>query len=209
MVSIKQLFSRDKLTFSKVLPYIFIVCGMIGMLASFMLTYEKIHSIENPGYKPACSINPIISCESAMSSPYASINGMPDSVFGLIAFTALAVFGVLLASGAEFKRWIWVCAQIAVVGGLIFAKALIIYSLFFLGKICPWCATVWVSTIMVFWGVTVFNLREGNFGRPQGKLLKGLVDFVLKNSVPILLFWYGLILLTILVRFWDFWISQL
>jgi uncharacterized membrane protein len=209
MNRLTQLFSRDKLTFHKVLPYIFIVCGMIGMLASFMLTYEKIHVLEHPGYKPACSISPIISCESAMSSPYASINGMPDSVFGLIAFTALAVFGVLLASGAKFKRWIWLFAQVAVVGGLIFAKALIIYSLFFLNKICPWCATVWISTILVFWGVTIYNLREGNFGVPKGKLLKHIIDFVLKNSVPIILCWYGLILLTILVRFWDYWISQI
>lgn len=52
----------------RTLPYIFIIAGIIGAIASFVLTYGKIQVLQNPAYKPACSVNPVLSCGSVMKT---------------------------------------------------------------------------------------------------------------------------------------------
>ena len=199
--------SRDNLTFNKVLPYVLLFAGLAGMLASFSLTAEKFHLLENPDYQLSCSLSPIVSCESSLSAPLGNLFGVPVTLFGMMAFTALAVFGVLLASGAKFKRWVWLCAQAAALGGLVWIVSFITYSLTVSGKICPWCFLVWLGVIATVWGVTIYNFREGNFGQVKGKVLRWIVAHSDKNKVQILFGAYALLLLILLVRFWDYWVS--
>ena len=91
----------------RILPYILIVASIVGLTASFALTYDKIHVIEDPQYQAGCNINPILSCGSVMKTEQSMLFGVPNTIFGLVAFAMLGVAGVLLASGTQFKRWIW------------------------------------------------------------------------------------------------------
>lgn len=198
-------FNREHLTFTNVLPYVLLVCGLFGLLASSVLTYEKIEVLKNPAHIPACSINPIISCGSVMNSPFSEILGVPFPLFGLAGFTALALFGFLLASGSKVKEWIWLLANLAALGGVLFVHALIYESVFVIKAICPWCFGVWLTVILVFWGLTIHNMREGNFGAPRGAIAAKFNEFVVSKSVPILLSWYALVLGLLLIKFWYFW----
>ncbi|HSX33178.1 MAG TPA: vitamin K epoxide reductase family protein [Candidatus Saccharimonadales bacterium] len=182
-----------------ILPYVLIIGGVIGLLASFTLTYDKIHVLQDPHYQPGCNLNPVLSCGSVMKTKQASLLGVPNSIFGLIAFSMLAVFGVIVASGALLKRWLWLSAQGLATLGVIFMHYLFFQAAFRLHTICPWCFVVWMITIPIFFGVTIYNIRADNLGKGR------LVRFVNKYSIDLLVLWYLIIFATLAVKFWYYW----
>ncbi len=190
-----------------VLPYIFIIAGIIGCLASFALTYDKIHILQDPQYQPNCNLNPILSCGSVMKTEQASLFGVPNTIFGLIAFSVLFTFGVLLAGGATVKRWVWRGAQLAATMGIVFMHYLFFQGVFRIHAICPWCFVVWMITIPVFWYTTLYNLRERNLVLPT--ILRPLGKFAERHHGNILIVWYLIILGILLVRFWYYWSTLL
>ncbi len=206
MPKIERIKTFFSFTVHQALPYIFIVCGAIGLLASFDLTYEKIKVLENPSHIPACSLNPIISCGSVMNSAQSSFLGVPNTVYGLVAFGMLTAFGfILLAAGeSKFKRWLWVCAQLAATGGVLGVHYLIFESVFTIHAICPWCFVTWLITILIFWAITVNNLREENFGKLH-KHLAVIGNAVQQNAGAILTLWYLAIFGLLLIKFWYYW----
>lgn len=185
---------------SAALPYLLIAAGIIGVLASFALTYDKIQVLQNPDYSPPCNINPVLSCGSVMKTEQASFLGVPNTIFGLMAFTALTTFGFLLAAGARLQRWIWQAAQAAATLGVIFMHYLFFQAVYRINAICPWCFVVWMITIPVFWYITIYNLREGHLRLPPK-----LSHFIQNHHAHILLVWYTVIFLIIIERFWYYW----
>lgn len=193
----------NQLTLAKVLPYILIAAGIIGIFASFVLTYDKIHVLSDPGYKPNCNINPILSCGSVMSTEQASFLGVPNPIFGLLAFSMLLTFGVLLAGGAKVNRRVWLGAQLAATAGVIGMHYLFFQGVYRINAICPWCFVVWMITIPTFWYITLYNLREKHIRLPAR--LSRLSAFMQKHHGDILLVWYAVILGILLQRFWYYW----
>ncbi len=194
---------RGNASLNKVLPYILIAAGVVGILASFALTYDKIHVLMDKGYTPSCNINPILSCGSVMKTEQASLLGVPNTVFGLIAFSMLLTFGFLLAGGAKVKRWVWIGAQLAATLGVIFMHYLFFQGVYRINAICPWCFVVWMITIPTFWYITLHNLREKNIRLPNK--LQTLSRFIQKHHGDILLAWYLIILGILLQHFWYYW----
>jgi uncharacterized membrane protein len=196
-----------KFTLKQTLPYILIVAGIIGCAASFVLTYDKIHVLTDPNYNPPCNINPILSCGSVMSKAQASLLGVPNTVFGLIAFSMLLTFGILLAGGAKVKKWVWLAAQLAAVIGVIFMHYLFFQGVYRINAICPWCFVVWMITIPTFWYITIYNLREKNVRLPAA--LEPVNIFIQKHHGDILFAWYLVILGILLQHFWYYWSTLL
>lgn len=181
--------------------------GLAGLMSSFVLTYDKIQVLMNPNYDPGCNINPILSCGSVMKTEQASLFGVPNTVFGLMAFTALITLGFILLAGAKLQRWIWVVAQFAATVGVVFMHYLFFQGVYRINAICPWCFVVWMVTIPIFWYLTLYNLREGNIRLP--KRLKPLASWMQKNHGNVLIVWYLVILGIILERFWYYWSTLL
>lgn len=192
---------------NEVLPYILIAAGVIGLIASFVLTYDKLQIMQNADYTPSCNINPILSCGSVMKTEQASLMGVPNTIFGLIAFTMLSTFGVLLAGGVQVKKWVWLNAQLAATAGVVFMHYLFFQGVYRIGAICPWCFMVWMVTIPTFWYVTLYNLRQGYIRLPAA--WKPAERFVQRHHGDILALWYLAILGILLERFWYFWSTLL
>lgn len=195
------------LTLNTVLPYLLITAGVIGCLASFVLTYDKIQVLQNPAYSPACNINPILSCGSVMKTEQASLLGVPNTIFGLMAFSMLLTFGVLLASGARIGKPVWWGAQAAALLGVVFMHYLFFQGVFRIHAICPWCFVVWMITIPVFWYITLYNLQQGAIRLPQK--LQPVGVFVKKHHGDLLAVWYLAILGILLQHFWYYWSTLL
>jgi uncharacterized membrane protein len=198
-----MLHTRPQLTIQKTLPYLLIAVGIIGLIASFVLTYDKIHVLTDKGYEPSCNINPILSCGSVMKTEQASLLGVPNTVFGLIAFSMLLTFGFLLAGGAKVKKWVWIGAQLAATIGVIFMHYLFFQGVYRINAICPWCSVVWIITIPTFWYITLYNLREQNINLPAN--MSKLSAFVQKHHGDILVVWYLVLLGILLEHFWYYW----
>jgi uncharacterized membrane protein len=118
---------------ARVVPWVLAVGGGIGMLAAFILTIEKINLLTDPGYRPTCSINPILSCGSVMTTPQAAAFGFPNPLIGIAGFSVVATLGVLLLSGVRPPRWCWLGLQAGVTFGVVFVHWLIYQSLYRIG----------------------------------------------------------------------------
>jgi uncharacterized membrane protein len=199
--------SKQDLTISKLLPYLLIVTSLVGLIAAFALTYDKIQVLADSNYKPNCNINPILSCGSVMKTEQASLLGVPNTVFGLIAFSMLLTFGVLLAGGAKVKRWVWIGAQIAATAGVVFMHYLFFQGVYRINAICPWCFAVWMITIPTFWYITLYNVQQGNIQVPRR--LKKVSKFVLSHHGDVLVLWYLIIFGILIQHFWYYWSTLL
>jgi uncharacterized membrane protein len=182
-----------------------LVCGVIGLTASVILTYDKIQLLKDPANIPACTINPIISCTSAMSSPQSEIMGMPLSIVGIMAYTALVAVSVLLIVGVKLPKQIWTMIISVALIGVLGIHYLILESIFILHIICPWCFTVWVTMPLMFIGSCI---GYKSIGLPKRlSTVDRIIGFISSNASTIAAIWYGLLVIALLSVFWDFWVS--
>ena len=196
---------RQPWSLQRALPYILFGCSLFGIAASFALTYDKLQILQNPAYVPNCNLSPILSCKSVMETPQSSLFGVPNSVYGLVAFGMLNMFSIVLMAGATVKRWLWQLVQVGILGAMAGVAYLIFESAFRLHTICPWCFGVWLTTIAMFWAVTVRNLREGVFGYPHRRLGHHVAKRVEQCPGDLLAAGYVLVFGVLIIKFWYYW----
>ena len=189
----------------RALPWLLLVGGLIGLAAAFVLTVEKIELLIDPSYEPSCSINPVLSCGSVMVTPQASAFGFPNSLMGVAGFAMVAATGAALLAGARLRAWYWAGLQAGVIFGAVFVHWLIGQSLYRIGALCPYCMIVWSVTIPIFWYVTLRNLALVADRLPGP--VRAVVSTLGRVHGAVLTAWFLTVLVLILVRFWDFWIS--
>ncbi|MEU9116947.1 vitamin K epoxide reductase family protein [Streptomyces sp. NPDC048483] len=177
-----------------------VITGALGILAAWVITLDKFELLKDPNYKPACSLNPIISCTNVMNSKQADVFGFPNPMAGLVGFGVVVAIGMALLAGARFRRWYWIGLNIGTALGAVFCMWLMVQSLYHIHSLCLWCSLTWAVTILMFWYTTVHNVKHGIIPAPEG-LRKPLLEF--HWVVPVL--WYGVILLLILTNFWSYW----
>lgn len=180
-----------------------IVCAVIGLVASFVLSVEKIELLKNPDAVLSCSINVVLNCASVMKTWQATLFGFPNSYIGLMAYPVLITLGVGYFAGARYKRWFMLGAQIAATLGLIFAYWLFFQSVYVIQILCPWCLFVTTMTTLIFEAFLRYNLRENTFKLPkewQGKILA----FLSKDYDKLLAAaWLAAMAILVLVKFGD------
>ncbi|AWZ10301.1 Vitamin K epoxide reductase [Streptomyces sp. ICC1] len=192
---------------ARLLALILTVGGALGLLAAFTLTVEKIALLKDPSYKPSCSINPILSCGSVMTTPQAEAFGFPNPLLGIAGFAVVTALGVVLLTGALLPRWMWLAVQAGVTFGVVFVHWLIFQSLYRIDALCPYCMAVWAVMIPVFWYTTLRNLTHGVLPVPAP--LRGGVRVAASLHGVVLTVWFLLIAGLILQRFWLYWTSLL
>lgn len=141
------------------LGWLLVVGGAIGLVASFVLTVEKLELLENPDYVPTCNLNSVVSCGSVMDTDQAALLGFPNPLLGLVGFSIVVSLGVLLASRVGLPGWVWGGLQAGVVLAIALIVWLIYQSLYVIGALCPYCMVVWAVTWPIFFYVTLRNLR--------------------------------------------------
>ncbi|NLG56022.1 MAG: vitamin K epoxide reductase family protein [Rhodococcus sp.] len=149
--------------FSRVLPWLLFVGGLIGFIASFVLTVEKLELLKDGSYVPSCSIDAVMDCGAVMVTSQAAVFGFPNSLIGLAGFAIVTTTGAGLLARARFARWYWLGLQIGLTAAVVFVHWLILQSLFVIESLCPYCMVVWAVTVPMFWYVTLRNLNQGVF----------------------------------------------
>ncbi|MDN5747092.1 MAG: vitamin K epoxide reductase family protein [Pseudonocardia sp.] len=191
---------------ARAVGWILFVGGAIGTAAAFALTLDRISLLEDPEFVPACSIDPVLSCGSIMTSPQSELLGFPNPLIGLVAFPVVATIGVAVVGGAALPRWMWLGLQAGASAGMLFVHWLIGQSLYVIGALCPYCMAVWVVTISVFWYTTLYNLTAGRFcWRGATRLGARFADY----HGAVLAAWLLAVALLVVVRFWPYWAGLL
>lgn len=176
--------------------------GLIGFVASFVLTLEKLALLADAAYTPTCSLNPVLNCGSIMKTDQAELFGFPNPLIGVLAFGVVITLGVLIASGVRLPTWVLAGQTLGAAGGVVFVHWLAFQSLYDINALCPWCMVVWSVTLpFAVWSATTLWRRLAPTSR--GATLAWELRFLL------VLAWYLVFAVAILERFWDYWSTLL
>ncbi len=124
--------------------------GLAMVAVSLYLTkhYFEVHFPERLSEGSFCDISRFWNCDSAAFSPFSNILSVPTALFG-------AFFGLIIVVGTFFKnqRFVETNYFLAVVN-LFGCLVLLLYSLIYLGGLCPGCTVYYVLSaliVLLFW----------------------------------------------------------
>jgi uncharacterized membrane protein len=190
-------------TLEKVLPWILVVGGVIGLICSFVITWDKMKLLENPNFTPNCNLNPVISCGSVMKSAQGSAFGFPNPWIGLAAFAVLVTIGMGILAGAKYKKWFWQGLWAGILLGNIFAYWLLFESIYRIHALCPYCLAVDIVVITLLWYMSLYLLEKKFLRLP--KKLEPALPFIRKHHADLLLGWFIVLIVLILNHFWYYY----
>ncbi|MFD5325580.1 vitamin K epoxide reductase family protein [Streptomyces sp. NPDC127092] len=187
---------------SRAFAWLLVVTGAAGVLAGWVITIDKFKLLEDPGFQPGCSLNPVVSCGNIMKSEQAGVFGFPNPMLGLVTYAVVVAVGAGILAGARYRGWFWLGLNAGMLFGVGFCTWLMQQSLYEINSLCLWCCLAWCATITMFWYTTAHNVRHGLLPAPAA--VKGfLSDFTF--ALPVL--HIGIIGMLILTRWWEFWTS--
>ncbi|MEI5103621.1 vitamin K epoxide reductase family protein [Streptomyces sp. PmtG] len=152
---------------SRAFALLLVITGAAGLLASWVITLDKFELLKDPNYQPGCSINPVVACGSIMKSDQAEAFGFPNPMLGLAAYAVVIGVGMSLLGRARFPRWYWLTFNAGTLFGVGFCTWLMFQSLYRINALCLWCCLAWAATLLMFWYVTSFNVRNGLLPAPR------------------------------------------
>ena len=156
------------------------VGALLSLLASFVLSVEAFELAKTPDAVLSCSINIVLNCATVAAHPTSELFGFPNPFLGLIAEPIVITVAIAGLAGVKFPRLFMFGAQIGYTLGLIFAYVLLGISFFVIQALCPWCLLVTLTTTLVWFALTRYNIRENNLYLPKN-IQKRLETFVKKD----------------------------
>lgn len=188
---------------SKSYAWFSILFGLLGWVAAFSLTLERIHVAADPDAVLSCDMNIFISCKSVMLTDQARLFGFPNPLIGLAAFMAPVFIGFAVLAGAKFKLWFWRLYLVGLSLGFVFVLYLFIQSTFVIHVLCPYCMLAWVAMIPLFWRNFLWAGAEGVIDVPVKS-----VGWFVRAQDQSWVYSLGtelLAALAIIVSFWNSW----
>ncbi|MEW1956270.1 vitamin K epoxide reductase family protein [Kineococcus sp. NPDC059986] len=184
-----------------------LIGGILGFVAAFTLTVEKIKLLEDPSYVPSCSLNPVISCGSVMQTHQAAVFGFPNPLIGIGAFAVSTFLGALVLSRVVLPRWVERGYLVGITLGMVFVGWLISQSLYSIHALCPYCMVVWSVVIPTFWTHVADGLDRGLLPVPAGA--RGLARVVVDYRLLLIVLSYAAVLVMVGTKFWSYWSTLL
>ncbi|MEU6578027.1 vitamin K epoxide reductase family protein [Streptomyces sp. NPDC046805] len=187
---------------SRAFALLLVLTGAAGLLASWVITIDEFKLLQDPHFTPGCSLNPVVSCGSVMKSEQASVFGFPNPMLGLVAYAVVICVGVSLLAAARFPGWYWLAFAAGCLFGVGFVSWLQFESLYRINALCLWCCLAWAATILMFWYVTSFVVRNAFLPAPGW-----LRSFFGEFTWVVALLHIGVVGMLVFTRWWDFWTS--
>ena len=155
-----------------------LIGASLSLLASFVLSLEAVQLAANPDAVLNCSVNAVINCATVGVHPSAHLFGFPNSFLGMIAEPVVITVAVAGLAGVRFPKLFMFFAQIGYSIGFVFALWLLYMSYFVIGALCPWCLLVTLTTTLVWFAITRYNIREENLYLPKkvSRKLQGWIE---------------------------------
>jgi uncharacterized membrane protein len=179
--------------------WLVLIGGIVGLIASLVLTVEKIQLLADSAYVPPCNINPVLSCGSVMVTEQASVLGFPNSLLGIAGFAVVVVSGLLAVTKVSLPRWYWAGLGLGLLAGAGFVHWLIFDSLYRIGALCPYCMAVWAVTIPLL--VTVASIVA------EPSRLHPVPGALYRWRWSLTAVWFITLAVLIFVRFQDYWLT--
>lgn len=173
-----------------------LVLATIGLAFSTLIMYDKLQLLLDSGFKPACTINQVVSCTDVMASEQASVFGFPNPFLGMIGFPVVMTVGVILTFGVRLPRWFWYAMAVGLGLGVVFVHYLAYAAVYQIVALCPYCMVVWAMMLPLFVMTVTHISREKR--RQSGQTV---AHRVFGPSMLVLLVWYAGFVVLILDQF--------
>lgn len=181
------------------LAWALVVFAAIGLAASFSLTLEYLHRLQEPDAALLCDINLFVTCGPAMQSWAGNVLGFPNIIIGLVSFSVVVTTAMGLFARARFQRWYWIGLQIGLIGGAVLITFLQWFSGYELARLCLWCMIIWAATIPLVVVTTIYNLAHGHLGRGGVRIGRALASW----TVTIVIVWYVAVAGFVVAGMWN------
>jgi len=180
-----------------------LIGSLLSLLAAFVLSVEALQLAKNPDAALSCSVNVVLNCATVAKHPSAEMLGFPNSFIGMMAEPVVITVAIAGLAGIKFPRRFMRWAQVGYTLGLIFAFYLLSISFFVIQALCPWCLLVTLTTILVWFSITRYNIREKNL--PLSKSLQHkLGEFTKKDyDKVVMLGLIAFIIAVIILKYGD------
>ncbi len=178
-----------------------LIGSLLSLLASFVLSVEALQLAKNPNAALSCSVNVVLNCATVAKHPSAEMLGFPNSFIGMMAEPVVITVAIAGLAGIKFPRRFMQWAQVGYSLGLIYALVLLGISYFVIQALCPWCLLVTLTTILVWFSITRYNIREKNLPLPRD-WQKKLTQFI-KNDYDkaVMLGFIAFIIAAIIIKY--------
>ena len=177
------------------------VLAAIGIVASTELVLSEMAVLADPDAQLSCNINPLIGCGNFLQTGQGHVLfGIPNGLFGMLAYAALAAVGVVLAAGARLPRWFWLFLLAGVWGSALFVLWFMSVSFFVVHALCPFCLIIWLVTIPLVTQTTARAVQGGHLR--VGERLGGVL---VRERWVLTVVLYVLLAGAILVAYWESW----
>jgi uncharacterized membrane protein len=180
-----------------------LIGAILSLVAAFVLSVESFHLAKNPDAELSCSVNIVLNCATVAKHPSAEAFGFPNSYFGMVAEPIVITVAIAGLAGIRFPRRFMAAAQVGYTIGLAYALYLFGVSFFVIQALCPWCLLVTLTTILVWFAITRYNIRENNLYLPKN-VQANLMRFIKKDYDKLVMASVvALLVLAIVVKYGD------
>lgn len=183
--------------------WLMVVLGIVGLIASAALLIERVAVASDPDYVPPCSLNPVITCTSAMLSEQGELFGFPNPVLGVAGFPVVVATGAAMLAGARMRRWYWTGMWFGGLGAVVFMHWLAYESFVTIKALCPYCLVVWAATVPLFAAVSAYALPRGALGERVAR--STLVGDLIALRWWLVGLWFVVLAALTGIVFWDYW----
>lgn len=178
-----------------------LIGSLLSLLASFVLSVEALQLAKNPNAALSCSVNVVLNCATVAKHPSAEMLGFPNSFIGMMAEPVVITVAIAGLAGIKFPRRFMQWAQVGYSLGLIYALVLLGISYFVIQALCPWCLLVTLTTILVWFSITRYNIREKNLPLPPD-WQKKLTQFIKSDyDKAVMLGFIAFIIAAIIIKY--------
>lgn len=134
--------------------------SLVGMIAAFLQTLEKLTLIKNPNSELYCNLNSVFSCSNVLNSPQASVFGFPNSIMCLMLFTVFFSVALVGLGGGTISKKVRISIQTLSLFTLGFALWFLWQSTYRIGSLCIFCLFCFAGLLSVNWGWLRLNAND-------------------------------------------------
>ena len=145
--------------------------GVIGMIAAFLQSTEKIALLKHKDAVLSCDLNSVFSCSNVLNAWQSSVFGFPNSLMCLTLFTIFATTAMVGLSGGKLPRRLRLGIQVLSLCTLGFALWFLSESIYVIGSLCILCIFCFIGLLLVNGGWLRLNAADLPIGERGRALL--------------------------------------
>ncbi len=177
--------------------------SLVGLVATFWQTAEKIQMLKFPEDPLNCNLSPVVDCAGVFGHHLSAVFGVPNSMIGMVAFSFLLSSGLWLWMGGEASKT--VKKAVLAVSLIMFAFSVWFFavSLYIIGKICIFCIFIWLSSV----ALSVLAVREYGDAYFAKHTLKAKRDWIKQQPWQAIILIYVVGILLFFYRFREYYFN--